>query len=150
MVGQQRTSQSEQSDALLPEEEIRVLEERLTRLRKLAEESAPASRERGKMPEGVGARETPTAPPPPPQPIQPPSAQTGDDHLHTVKLKELKTYETDKQLTALVELAFEQGLRPTIEIAKRLDEPYLLDALHDALVDELRKQLIEHGRLQEV
>jgi len=43
--------------------------------------------------------------------------------------------ELEDKLQQLVDLAFEKGLLAAIEAAREAKDPYLLDALHDMLVD---------------
>lgn len=56
----------------------------------------------------------------------------------------------DRQLKILIDLAFEQGISKAIEAANASGNAYLIDKFHDTLVDELRQQLIEKGKLKEV
>ncbi len=53
------------------------------------------------------------------------------------------------KIKELCQLAFEKGLDTAIEQAKKLNNPYILDEFHDALVGELYKQLIEQGKLEQ-
>jgi len=46
----------------------------------------------------------------------------------------------ENQVKKLCELAFEKGLDFAIEAAKKLDNTYVLDELHDTLVDKLREK----------
>ena len=63
-----------------------------------------------------------------------------------VELKEPK----ERQIKLLTELAFEKGIPHSVEVAKRLDSPYILDEFHDALVDELYNKLIGEGKLKRI
>lgn len=58
--------------------------------------------------------------------------------------------EKQEKLEELKQLALEKGIKKAISIAKKMDDPYLLDELHDALVDELKSQLISRGKLEEL
>lgn len=130
------------------EDEIRILEERLQRLREVRHEPSVEEKEPEKAPESSYAREIPSGAPSPAAPAA--ALPVIDEHFHSVKTKELKTYQADKQLKALVEIAFERGLKDAVEIAKRLENAYLLDAFHDTLVDELHKELVAQGKLEEI
>ena len=142
------TEKSNPQEELSRADEIRVLEERLQRLREEHKEPQREQKEKGETPEVSAIREVPSGTPPPAGvPLSAPSGS--DEHLHDVKAADLKGYEPPKQLKALVEIAFEQGLKEAVEIAKRLDNAYLLDAFHDTLIDELRKKLVEEGKLRE-
>jgi len=56
----------------------------------------------------------------------------------------------ERQIQLLTGLAFEKGLSRAIEVAKRLDSPYLLDEFHDSLVDELYNKLVQEGKLKQL
>lgn len=64
--------------------------------------------------------------------------------------KQVQAEPREKQIKLLTDLAFEKGVVHAIEVAKRLDNPYLLDEFHDALVDELYNKLIETGKLKAI
>ena len=64
------------------------------------------------------------------------------------QVKQLKGLDRQNQVKALCNLAFQEGLDFAIETAKNLDSAYILDELHDSLVDELKKRLIEEGKLK--
>ena len=56
----------------------------------------------------------------------------------------------EKQIKLLTELAVERGVAHAIEVADKLDDPYILDEFHDILVDKLYKHLLEQGKLKQV
>jgi len=58
--------------------------------------------------------------------------------------------EKDRQLKMLIDLAFQQGIEKAIEAVNSTGDAYLVDKFHDTLVDELRQQLIEKGKLKEI
>ncbi|MBD3282626.1 MAG: hypothetical protein GF387_03425 [Candidatus Portnoybacteria bacterium] len=66
------------------------------------------------------------------------------------KAKQIKTEPQERQVYLLTEIAFERGISHAIDVAKRLDNPYLLDEFHDALVDEFCAKLIAEGKLKEI
>jgi hypothetical protein len=66
------------------------------------------------------------------------------------KAQQIKTQPKEKQIQLLTELAFEKGIPHALEVVRRLDNPYLLDEFHDALVDELYNKLIEEGKLKQI
>ena len=66
------------------------------------------------------------------------------------RVKQIKPEPKEKQIELLSELAFEKGIPHAIEVAKRLDNPYILDEFHDALIDNLYSKLIENGKLKEL
>lgn len=88
------------------------------------------------------ATAAPMAPSPPPAPLVTPSpAPTAAPPQDSDK---------DRQLKMLVDLAFAQGIDKAVEVAKASGNPYLIDEFHDTLVDELRQQLVDKGKLKEV
>ncbi|MFH1508991.1 MAG: hypothetical protein ABIE68_02400 [bacterium] len=53
-----------------------------------------------------------------------------------------------QNLQQLVNIAFTKGIDEAIDQAKKTDDPYLIDELHDTLVSELYDKLIEAGKLK--
>lgn len=76
------------------------------------------------------------------------SPSAGQQKVVVKKAQQIKTQPKERQIQLLTELAFEKGISHAIEVAKRLDSPYLLDEFHDFLVDELYNKLIETGKLK--
>ena len=66
------------------------------------------------------------------------------------KAKELKGEKKERQAQLLADLAFEKGVSHATEVAKKLDDPFILDEFHDTLVDELYNYLVEQGKLKQV
>jgi hypothetical protein len=56
--------------------------------------------------------------------------------------------EKQQKLEELKRIALEKGLTKAVFIAKKMDDPFLLDELHDALTDELKAHLISEGKLE--
>jgi len=63
---------------------------------------------------------------------------------------QLKDLDKENQIKQLCQMAFEKGLDEAVGVAKKLDDPYLLDEFHDTLVDELYKRLVEQGKLKQL
>jgi len=86
---------------------------------------------------GLGQATAPTPPPQPvaplPPPVEPPSYLS----------EELKT-----KVQELVNIAFTKTLDDAIKQARATNNAALLDAFHDALVDELYNYLVERGKLK--
>jgi len=61
---------------------------------------------------------------------------------------QLKTFDEQHQLQVLTDLAFNKNLGYAISVARGLDNPHILDAFHDALIDQLREQLIKQEKLE--
>jgi len=82
------------------------------------------------------------------------SLPTTQSALNTPQVKEkaseLKRYEKTQQLKGLIDLAFQKGISYAVDVAREMDNPFLLDELHDVLVDELKKELVERGQLEEI
>ncbi|MFH1461119.1 MAG: hypothetical protein ABIF84_01730 [Patescibacteria group bacterium] len=66
------------------------------------------------------------------------------------KAGELKRYEKTQQLKGLIDLAFQKGISYALDVVKEMDNPFLMDELHDVLIDELHKELVERGKLEEI
>jgi chromosome segregation ATPase len=57
--------------------------------------------------------------------------------------REIKKFPPSQQVGALVSLVFEKGLEEAISVAKGIDNPAILDELHDILVDRYYGELVE-------
>jgi len=79
------------------------------------------------------------------QPITPAQQQT-----ITQATQQIKDQPKERQIQLLINLAFEKSVIEAIEVAKGLDNPYLVDELHDTLVDELYNKLVEEGKLKKL
>ena len=66
------------------------------------------------------------------------------------KAKEIGVESKERQIQLLIDLVFQKGVEHAIEVARRLDNPYLLDELHDSLVDKLYNKLVEEGKLKKI
>lgn len=62
----------------------------------------------------------------------------------------LKNEPQERQIALLTQMAFDKGVVEAIEIAKNLDNPYLLDEFHDALIDHLYNKLVQEGKLKQI
>ena len=82
----------------------------------------------------------------PASPVQPPSTKSQqDDSALSYVLPELK----DK-VQELVNLVFNKSLAEGIKEASRSNNPALIDAFHDVLVDELYNMLLERKKLEQI
>jgi len=66
------------------------------------------------------------------------------------KLSEEELSKQQSLIQELVNLAFEDGLNAAIEKAKKMKDPYLLDAFHDLLADRLYEELVKRNKLKEL
>ncbi|OIP77534.1 MAG: hypothetical protein CO002_03895 [Candidatus Portnoybacteria bacterium CG_4_8_14_3_um_filter_44_10] len=63
--------------------------------------------------------------------------------------QQISALDPQNQVKFLCDLAFQKGLDFAIQTARNLDNPYVLDAFHDALVDELYKRLVTERKIEE-
>jgi hypothetical protein len=85
----------------------------------------------------------PAQPPVPTSPITP-AAKPGED---------TPSYMTDRlnsSVRQLIEIAFSKSIDDAISTAKNSGNAALIDAFHDALVDELYNNLIEYRKLKKI
>ena len=64
--------------------------------------------------------------------------------------QQIKAQSKERQIQLLTDLVFEKGISHAVEVARRLENPYLLDEFHDALVNELYGKLVEAGKLKQL
>ena len=81
------------------------------------------------------------AQPPAPQPAVPPTAVEPPSYLS----EELKV-----KVQELVNTAFSKTISDAVKQARATNNAALLDAFHDALVDELYNYLVERGKLKKM
>ncbi len=65
-------------------------------------------------------------------------SKSKESMIEEVEQKELP--EIEKKIDDLVALAFSKGFKHAINVAESFRSPYILDAFHDQLVDEVRKK----------
>jgi len=66
------------------------------------------------------------------------------------QIKKLKELDRENQIKELCNLSFSEDLDFAVNVAKGLDNAYVLDEFHDALVDELYDKLVEQGELKKI
>ena len=135
-------SQSEAPAASQLEQEVLELE------RQLAAKKA-ALQEKEKPLEQVLAKERPLVSPAV-APTAPPSAAAATPATIKEEAQKLKGFEKNQQLKALIDLAFLKEVSYATEVARHLDNPYLMDEFHDTLIDEFHQKLVESGKLEEI
>jgi len=59
----------------------------------------------------------------------------------------LRNSPKEKQLGILVGVAFSDSIPEAVLLAEKLKSPYLLDELHDVLVDKFYQELIKRGKI---
>lgn len=62
-------------------------------------------------------------------------------YVSAADLKKLESRPREEQVKYLTEIVYQKGLDRAIAIVRHLNDPYLLDLLHDTLVDELYQKL---------
>lgn len=80
-----------------------------------------------------------------PVPTEPPADQDVQKQV-----KDLKVLDKEKQVQVLTDLAFSRGLSFAVSIARGLNNAYVLDKLHDTLIDQLYEELVKKGKLEEL
>lgn len=127
------------------QEEVAELEKKLAEKKRELEEKKEVKHEKEIIKEIIKEK---TEKPAPPKvtPAIPPAVQK----VVVKKAKEIKTEEKERQIQLLTDLAFEKGVVHATEVAKKLDDPYILDEFHDTLVDELYNYLVEQGKLKQI
>jgi len=56
--------------------------------------------------------------------------------------KEIAQFEPSQQLGALIDIALQKGMSHAVSVAKDLNNPAILDELHDTLVDQYYDKLL--------
>ena len=81
--------------------------------------------------------------------------QLNDDQEETEEESQVKVQPPAEQqkiqhdVQALLQVALDKGLNEAVDTAQKTNDPYLLDELHDTLVNELYNRLIKEGKLKE-
>lgn len=126
----------------------RLKQEILDRERKIAEKKTEREKEstmevfRPEAKEGVVDREKIEVGSMPTTQINPAQIQK--------QSQQISALDPQNQVKSLCNLAFQKGLDFAIQTARNLNNPYVLDAFHDALVDELYKRLVAERKIDEV
>lgn len=128
--------------------EIEILEQQLKEKMIALEKGNIENREAEITKENVGENELSNV-----QPAQTKPAFAGDDDkAQEVKsdVRKIKDMDVARQIKVLTALAFEKGILYSVTVARRLNNAYLLDELHDKLVGELHEELIKKGKLKDL
>lgn len=64
--------------------------------------------------------------------------------------KSIAMMDETRKIETLIAIALEKGIMHSIEVANNLQDPYILDTLHDKLVGELHDRLVREKKLKEV
>jgi hypothetical protein len=133
------------------EQEISKLEEEYSKKRAEVErkyeegkiEKLPSEKET--LREAVGEGLEKMAPPEEPALGVEPSAPKPEGEIPSYQLPE---FQLDVQ--KLVDIAFEKSIAEAVKEVRATHNPALIDAFHDALVDNLYDQLVERGKIKEL
>jgi hypothetical protein len=74
----------------------------------------------------------------------------GQQQVIAQTVQKLKDEPKERQIQLLIQMAMDKSVVEAINIARNLDNPYLLDEFHDALIDQLYDQLVEQGKLKQI
>lgn len=125
------------------ETEIAELEKKLAAKKQELEEKKEVKHEKEIIKEIIKEKTEITAPP-----KVKPSASSQKAVVKTAK--GLKGENKERQVQLLTDLAFQKGVIHATEVARNLDDPYILDEFHDTLVDELYQYLVQQGKLKQI
>ncbi len=64
-----------------------------------------------------------------------------------VTVQDLQQLSKEKQLDILVGIAMTQSIPESVSLAQATDNPYILDELHDVLVDKFYSELVKRGKI---
>lgn len=64
-----------------------------------------------------------------------------------VSVGKLKSASKDEQLQILVGVALSRSIPEAVDLVEKLESPYLLDELHDLLVDKFYDVLVKRGKI---
>ncbi len=64
-----------------------------------------------------------------------------------VTAQDLQRLSKEKQLDILVGVAMTQSIPESVILAQATDNPYILDELHDVLVDKFYSELVKRGKI---
>jgi len=65
-------------------------------------------------------------------------------------VSQMKNQPKERQIQFLVDLALEKGVFEAVHTAKQLDNPYLMDELHDTIADHIYNRLVQDGKLKQI
>lgn len=139
------------------ESEIAQIEQDLASKREALEQQKQSGaisempHEKETLKEVVGERITPS-------PVGGPTTQPQDDTSSvppvisppSIQLPSYLSDELKDKIQELVGIAFNKSIKEAINTVKKTGNAALIDAFHDALVDELYNHLVERGKLKKI
>lgn len=64
--------------------------------------------------------------------------------------KSIAMMDETRKIETLIAIALEKGIMHSVAVANNLQDPYILDTLHDKLVGELHDRLVREKKLKEI
>lgn len=128
--------------------EIELLEKQLKEKRAALEQGPSVKKEAELTKENVAEAESLNVQTAQPAPTY--TSNTDDIQKIEMDVRKIKDLDASRQVKVLTTLAFEKGISYCIKVARSLNNPYLLDDLHDKLSGELHDELIKKGKLKEI
>ena len=143
-----------QQPNISPEQEIRELEQKLeTKKRELAagQKETPHEKEmfREVLKEHIENAKPSFSPPEPQVSLTPPPISSASGGGKTAQADEIAKEEREEQLRKLIEFALSRTIYDAVAQAQK-STPYLLDELHDHLVDDYYDKLVALRKLKEL
>ncbi|MBI2676471.1 MAG: hypothetical protein HYX21_00745 [Candidatus Yanofskybacteria bacterium] len=138
------------------EQEIADIERRLAEkkaLRQVQGERPVVQEEKGMLHEVVSEKAQESAPSYQPSAPLPQSSLPAIDNVLPPPVSEPPSYLSDELKTKvqdLVNIAFTKGLTEAVKEVSKMNNPAILDAFHDVLVDQLYDVLVERGKLEKI
>lgn len=132
MPQEQNQNPQEQEPQVPTPERIETTPEPVPEIKPEAEKISEAAEPATEIPE---PEVTPTEPPP--EEVQ-------------KEIRNIKSLDRERQVQVLSNLAFDKGIAYAVSVARGLDNAYVLDKLHDTLVDQLYEELVNQGKLKEL
>jgi len=85
-------------------------------------------------------------------PVAPPTTAKPDNKQREVEAdaRNIATMDEAHKIETLVVIALEKGIMHCIAVATKLQDPYILDTLHDKLIGELHERLVNENKLKEI
>jgi hypothetical protein len=65
-------------------------------------------------------------------------------------IRSIVNMDETRKIDTLVAIALEKGISHSIEVANSLQDPYILDTLHDKLLGELHDRLVKENKLKDL
>lgn len=137
LAGQGADLEQKKQELEKMKQELAKMEQKLAEAKGVVEQGAEKEKGEAKQGEGTIGKEMQSAfsaPVSAPPPVVPPAP----------------AIDSQNQVDMLCEMAFQKGLDSAIKAAQQLNNPYILDEFHDALVDKFYEKLISEKKIKEI